>query len=148
MATTIDLQFDKCLKLGKIRKFSRGMALANKEIKSASSDLKSALNTFKQGNYKWVIIQCYYSMFHSARALLYVKNFREKSHRCLIIALRVLYVNNNRLNFMLIEALEKAKIFREDADYYDRWSEDVAKFLLDKAKEFLQTAKNLLKINL
>lgn len=98
MATTLDLEFEKCLKLGKIRTFSRGKILAVKELKTAQSDLKSAKSTFGQGNYKWATIQCYYSMFHSGRALLYAVNFREKSH-----------------------------------------------LLLNKAKEFLQQTKNLLK---
>lgn len=140
-----DLKFEKCLKRGKIRSFSRGNALAKKELKTAQSDLRSAKDTFKQNNYKWATIQCYYSMFHSGRALLYAKNFREKSHQCLIIALRVLYVNKNKLTFELLEALGKAKTLREEADYYDRWSEEATQILLDKAKEFLQTAKSMLK---
>lgn len=145
MATTLDLEFEKCLKLGKIRTFSRGKILAVKELKTAQSDLKSAKSTFGQDNYKWATIQCYYSMFHSGRALLYAVNFREKSHRCLIIALRVLYVNKNKLSFQSIEALEKAKMLREEADYYDRWSKEATQILLNKAKEFLQQTKNLLK---
>lgn len=145
MATTIDLEFEKCLQFKKIREFSRGKSLVNKELESAQSDLKSARETFKAKNYKWSTIQCYYSMFHSARALLYRENLREKSHGCLIVALRALYVNKNKLSFDFIEALERAKMLREDADYYDKWAEDAAEFLLDKAKLFLQTIENMLK---
>jgi len=145
MATTLDLELEKCVKQGKIRKFFRGKILFKKELTTAQSDLKSAQNTFKQNNYKWATIQCYYSMFHSARALLYAKNFREKSHRCLIIALRVFYVNKNKLSFQAIEALERAKMLREEADYYDQWSKNATQALLTTAKEFLQQAKNILK---
>lgn len=145
MDTIINLQFQRCLKLRKIREFSRGRDLAGKELKSAKSDLESAQETFKLGNYKWSTIQCYYSMFHSARALIYAKNFSERSHRCLIIALRVLYVNNGKLAFEFIEALERAKMLREDADYYDRWSDQATQFLLDKAKELLIEVKNILR---
>ena len=63
-------------------------------------------------------------------SLLYSKNFSEKSHRCLITALRVLYVNKGKLAFEFIEAFERAKMLREDADYYDRWSEEATEFLL------------------
>lgn len=144
MATTVDLEFEKCLKRNKIRIFYQGKSLASKELKAAQSDFKAAKETFKRRNYKWATIQCYYSMFHSARALLYVKNFREKSHRCLIIALRVFYVNKNKLKFQLIEALEKAKMLREEADYYDRWSKETTQTLLSSAEEFLREAKNIL----
>tara|TARA_Y100000310_G_scaffold183336_1_gene183455 strand:+ start:4985 stop:5428 length:444 start_codon:yes stop_codon:yes gene_type:complete len=146
METTINLEFEKCLKRGKIKPFSRGKFLAPKEMQTAKNDLKSAQVSFKQDNYKWAAIQCYYSMFHSGRALLFNKNFQEKSHYCLIVALRSLYVDKGKLSFQLIEALQKAKTLREEADYYDRWSQEATEFLLDQAREFLQTVKNLLKL--
>ncbi|MEI6846404.1 MAG: HEPN domain-containing protein [Candidatus Firestonebacteria bacterium] len=79
-----DLEFQDCLKRGKIKEFSRGKALVLKELASAESDLNIAKSTLKVKGYKWATIQSYYSMFHSARALLYSKDFREKSHYCLI----------------------------------------------------------------
>jgi len=85
-------EFEGCLKSQKIKLFSRGKILADKELKVAVSDLGQAKITFKNDNYKWATIQCYYSMFHSARALLYIKNYRERSHHCLIVAIRALYV--------------------------------------------------------
>jgi len=116
-------EFEECLKRGKIKEFSRGKALANKELDTAEFDLNRARKSFQDGDYKWATIQMYYSMFHSGRALLYNKNFRERSHWCLIAALRALYVEKGLLSVILIEALLKAKNLREDADYYDRWSE-------------------------
>lgn len=67
-------EHDDCLKRGKIKPFSRGVALAPKEIETAKADLDTARKTFRGGDYKWATIQIYYSMFHSARALLYMKN--------------------------------------------------------------------------
>ena len=84
-------------------------------------------------------------MFHSARALLYSNNLRERSHFCLIEAIRVLYVNKGLLGHWLIEALQKAKRLREDADYYGEFSKENAQDLLDKAKEFLEKAQAILK---
>ncbi len=144
MGTTRNLEFEKCLDKGKIRKFSAGKSLVKKEIVTAKSDLDWGLDSLKRGNYKWAVVQSYYSMFHSARALIYALGYREKSHYCLIVALRVLYVDKGKLSFELVEAFSRAKDLREDADYYDNWSRDGAEFLLGEAREFLATTKKIL----
>lgn len=136
--------FEDCLKEGKIKEFSRGKALVKKELESAEFDFKAAKESFKDKNYKWATIQTYYSMFHSARALLYDKNYREKSHYCLIEAIRALYVEKGQIGYWLIEALQKAKTLREGADYYSEFSKEGAKDLIEKAKEFLNKTKEIL----
>jgi len=138
-------EFQKCLKRGKIRVFSRGKALVDKELSAARSDLEEAKESFRRAKYKWSTIQSYYSMFHSARALIYNKNYRERSHYCLIVALRALYVETKQLSLSLIEALQKAKTLREQADYYGEFSKTTAYELLQSAKEFLNKAGEILK---
>jgi uncharacterized protein (UPF0332 family) len=81
------LEYDDCIRRGKIRSFSRGKSLASKELETSASDFERAKKTYKDGDYKWATIQIYYSMFHSARALLYSRNLREHSHFCLIEAI-------------------------------------------------------------
>jgi len=140
-----DTKFEDCRKRGKIRNFSRGKALVSKELNLALFDYNSARESFKRKNYKWATIQTYYSMFHSARALLYNNNLREKSHFCLIEAVRVIYVNKGLLGHIHIESFQKAKNLREDADYYGEFNLDNARDLLDKAKEFLEKVQDILK---
>lgn len=138
-------EFEKCLKRGKVRVFSRGKALVDKELSTARSDLGEAQESLGRAKYKWSTIQSYYySMFHSARALIYDKNYRERSHYCLIVALRALYVETKQLSFSLIEALHKAKTLREQADYYGEFSKATAYSLLGSAKEFLNEAGKIL----
>jgi len=72
----LTLEYDDCLKRGKIKPFTRGKSLVSKELETAVSDLERARKTYKDGDYKWATIQIYYSMFHGARALLYAKNLR------------------------------------------------------------------------
>jgi len=84
-------------------------------------------------------------MFHSARALLYSNNLREKSHACLIEAIRTLYVDKGLLGYWLIEAFQKAKRLREEADYYGEFSQENAQDLLYKSEEFLQKTRDILK---
>lgn len=136
--------FDECLKKGKIKEFSQGVFLASKEIRLAEEDLKSARGSFKEENYRWCVIQTYYSMFHSARALLYHKNYRERSHFCLGEAIRALYVEKGILDVFLIEALAEAKNLREAADYYGDYSDINSKKLLKKAKQFIEESKKII----
>ena len=138
-------EFEQCLKRNKIREFPRGKALLTKTLEIAQRDLERAEKTFNDKDYKWATIQSYYSMFHSARALLFAKNYREHNHYCLIVAMRVLYVETRLLPGSLVEALGKGKRLREDADYYDRWSEEGASFALKAAGDFHKKAQELIK---
>jgi len=45
-------EFERCLRSQKIKAFSRGKMLADKELKVAASDLEQAKITFKNDNYK------------------------------------------------------------------------------------------------
>jgi len=105
----VTLEYDECIKKGKIRSFSRGNSLASNELETAKSDLERARKTYKDGDFKWATIQIYYSMFHSARSLLYSKNLREHSHFCLIEAIRTLFVNTKQVPVHLLEGLREAK---------------------------------------
>lgn len=138
-------EFKECLKKQKLKKFSRGKALVSKELKTAEEDLKTAKVSFNNENYKWTTIQCYYSMFHSARALLYSKNYRERSHYCLIVALSVFYGEKGLMSVDLIEGFQRAKTLRENADYYDQWSKAGAEALLNSVSKFLIISTKLLK---
>lgn len=139
----MNVDYEGCLKRGKIKPFSRGVALISKELETASSDLTRAEKTYHEGDYKWATIQLYYSMFHSARALLYAKKLREHSHFCLIAAIKALYVETRKIPVRLLEGLKEAKALREDADYYNRWSGRGCEKLLKIAKEFLAMAISL-----
>ena len=116
-----------------------------KELNIARQDLLAAKESFNRNSFKWATIQAYYSMFHSARALLYSKNYREKSHYCLIVALKALYVEAKKLPINFIEALQKGKNLRENADYYDEWSQLGAENMINLAEEFLQKTHEILK---
>lgn len=138
-------QFKQCLDKGKIKKFNAAKNLVSKEFKSAQVDLKAALESFKRDNYKWATIQAYYVMFHSARALIYSKGYRERSHYCLIVALKTLFVAGGLLDAKLVEAIEIGKALRENADYESEFSQSSAQVLLEKAKLFLKKTEGILK---
>ena len=141
---TMSHAFDECLQRGKITKFSPGPRLAAKELRAAKMDLETALKSVSERNYKWGIIQSYYSMFHSARALIYSRGYREKSHFCLIEAVRTLFVETKEVNVTLVEALLEAKQLRESADYYGDFSDTNCTKLTGKATNFLTTTEKIL----
>lgn len=141
----MSLEYEDCIKRGKIKPFSRGKTLAPKEIEAAFSDLERARKTYRDKDYKWATIQIYYSMFHGARALLYIKNLREHSHFCLISAIKTLYVDTRQLPIRLLEGVQEAKNLREDADYYNRWSKEGCNRLLKLAEDFLNQAASIIK---
>jgi len=136
--------FQDCLRKGKIKNFSRGKSLAGKELRLAKEDLNSARKSFTDKNYRWCVIQVYYSMFHSARSLLYFKNYREHSHYCLNLAVRELYVKQDKIDVFLVEALSEAKNLREAADYYGDYSGINAKRLLGRAEKFIEKAGEII----
>lgn len=137
-------KFQDCLKRGKLKIFSRGKDLAGKELRIAEKDLNSAKNSLDEENFRWAVVQAYYSMFHSARCLLYNKNYREHSHHCLTEAIRDLYVATGNLSNLFLEDLIKAKQLREAADYYGDFSADNAKRLLKSAEKFIIETEKIL----
>ncbi|MBI5966292.1 MAG: HEPN domain-containing protein, partial [Deltaproteobacteria bacterium] len=92
--------------------------------------------SFERGNYKWATIQAYYSMFHTARGLIYAQKYREKSHYCLVIALERLYVERGLLDKVFVESLTIRKEMRESADYHSSFLRDGADNLIKAAEEF------------
>jgi uncharacterized protein (UPF0332 family) len=115
-----------------------------KEIEGAASDLEDAKDSLSRKKFKWATIQGYYSMFHAARALVYSKGFREKSHYALLVALRELF--GGQLEADSIEDFDEAMGLREEADYGLVFSEGAAREIVDDAEKFLSKAKAILHI--
>lgn len=145
MRKSNNLEFKRCIDKAKIVVFEKGPFLIPKELSSASDDLLSAKDSFKRENYKWATIQAYYSMFHTARALIYAQKYREKSHYCLVVAIEHLYVEKGLIAKEFVENLTLGKEMRESADYRSNFSKDGADDLIKAADKFLAIAKQLLK---
>jgi uncharacterized protein (UPF0332 family) len=137
-------EFDECLKRGKIVRFPAAKKLASKELDVAREDLKTSQKSLKQKGYKWATVQAYYAMFHAARTLLYHQGYREKSHYCLILAMKSFYVSKGVLEMRLVESLQMAKALREGADYENTFDAESAKALVAQAQEFVQVAEKVI----
>ena len=140
-------EFSKCLESKKIVPFAKGKNLVRKEISIARSDLSDAKAGYGNERYKWSTIQAYYAMFHAARALIYSQGYREKSHYCLAIALRALFVEANTMDAQSVRDFLNAMNLREAADYESEFSQAGAKAVIASADKFIQRATVILGIS-
>jgi len=135
------------LKAKKIIPFARGKNLVKKELSVAKSDLSDAKAGYENKRYKWSTIQAYYAMFHATRALIYSKGYREKSHYCLAVALRALFVDEGTMDAQLDRDLLNAMSLREAADYEAEFSQSGAKAVIASAEKFIEKAIAILGIS-
>jgi uncharacterized protein (UPF0332 family) len=128
----------------KLIKIGVDRELVIKEVEAAVSDLEEAKDSLSRERLKWATIQGYYSMFHTARALVYSKGFREKSHYALLVALRELF--KYELELELIQSFEDAMSLREEADYGLVFSEEGATSVVNGAEKLLNKVREILHI--
>lgn len=136
--------FKNCLDKKRLYKSDNAKVLATKELNSAIDDLTDAKFSFSKNRYKWATIQAYYAMFHAARALLYSKGYRERSHHCVVIGIEHLFGSEKLIYMKWVRALKNAMSLREDADYSDEYSKEGADASISNAEGFLKEAKRIL----
>ena len=136
--------FKQALDKRRILPFSDGKKLIHKELEASQQDLEEAKDRLSHNRFKYTTITAYYSMFHAARALLYNKEYREKSHHFLSIAIDALYVDEGEMKPRLARAFKNAMILREEADYHGEFSREGAEIAIQSAEEFLELARKIL----
>ena len=138
-------EFQRCLERKKIVPFEKGHTLVEKELRTAHEDLEIAKQGLSFEKFKWPTIQAYYSQFHSARALLYSRGYREKSHFCLLVAIKAIFVAQDLLKIEYTDAFYAGMILRENADYRSDFSKSGALAVIRNAEEFLIKATAILR---
>src|SRR3989304_9260215 len=137
-------QFKRYIEEGRLTRIEIDRKLILKEDEGATSDLEEAKDSLRRKKFKWATVQGYYSMFHSARALLYSKGFREKSHYALLVALRELF--RNQLELEIMQDFEEAMNLREEADYGLVFSEEASTRIVTNATKFLERTREILRL--
>lgn len=136
--------FKEALEKKKIFHFAKAKGLVSKELKVASDDLDEAKDRFKNERYKYATINAYYATFHAARALLFSKGYRERSHYALYVAIEALFVETRGLEKRYSRILKDSMSLREDADYGSEFSKEGASLSIKNAEEFLIKVKEVL----
>jgi uncharacterized protein (UPF0332 family) len=134
----------KRYKKGNIVQICIDNELIEKEIREARYDLESAENSITARNYKWAIIQSYYSMFHAFRGLLFSRGYKEKSHSGLKFAIKTLFVNYGVISDDIFLDFDFAMKAREMADYSYIYNEKIALNMLESNKKLIGEVENLL----
>ena len=137
-------EFKQCLENEKIVSFPKGKKLMGKELSVARNDLLDAKAGYESQRYKWSTIQAYYAMFHAARALIYSRGYREKSHYCLAVALRTLFVEEGQMEVKFVRDFLNAMSLREAADYEAKFSMEGANAVIVSAEKFIEKATAIL----
>lgn len=143
MGNDLSPALQKLLEERKLMKMRSDRKLVLKKIAAAKTDLKDAKESLESGKSKWSTIQGYYSMFHSARALLYDKGFREKSHYALLAAIRELYAQD--IERSLIRDFEHSMYLRQEADYGLKFSQSGAREVIETREKLYERALAILK---
>jgi len=139
------MNFRDCLSKGMIKKDKSAPERVKKSLEIAARFIVSSKKNLGIKELEMSEIASYNSIFHSSRALLFKREYTERSHVCVIIALKELYKDDDKL-LDLLNTFDKIRISRHNIQYGGILiDEDEAEFVYDFAKEFLVKVKNILK---
>jgi len=95
-----------------------------------------AKDLFSRERFKSAATLAYYTIFHTARALLYKKRYREKSHIQLAFAIKAFYVDEGLLPQEYYDNFIQALDFRELADYKSKFSKEGAEEYSSRGRSY------------
>ena len=136
------MDIETCLREGFLQRIKVQRDLVEKEFGEAKYDLKRARHAVEEGDFKWSIVKSYYSMFHSARAVLFSLGLKERRHFAIRVVLEDLNMRG-KLESRFLSDFSAALGAREDADYRYAYSQETAAYLLRAAEDFLARMKEL-----
>jgi uncharacterized protein (UPF0332 family) len=138
------MDIDELVRLGFIVRIAPAKDLAQKEFAESEYDLNAAKSELTAGNWKWAIVQAYYSMFHSAKAVMFLMGLKEKTHYSVGEFLEVLS-KEGKLESNFANDFRAAMCAREGADYHYKHPQHTAEEIVDLAEDFVERMKMLAK---
>jgi len=139
------ISYKLCVETGRIASFNAGPGMVRKELAVGKKDLEAAKESVKGGGFKWATIQAYYAFFHAVRSLLFLRKFREKSHRCLREALKALYIEPGQVPPEYYDKFGVAMDLREAADYKNIYSRKDAMTVIEDAEAMIEIARKIIR---
>ena len=138
------MSFDYCMKKGLIKKNLDAKKRVERELVSANKFLNSSKNIIKIDEFDSAFLSAYNSCFHFLRALLFYKGYIEKSHYCLIEALKSLY-SNEKILLELLETFDKIRQARHEIQYGGIFSDmEEVEHLIKLNEKIKTTCENIL----
>ena len=139
-------KYKDCIESGLLRKIPPSKDKSFRSFRKAEKWLQEANKTFKTGAFDSSVLASYLVMFHSARAVLFLDGFREKSHACVARYLEEKYVKTRKLEKKWVELLDHYREVRHTDQYNLSFfaTDEEAEKALDIASRFLERIKKLI----
>ncbi len=139
------MNFTECLNGGLIKKDLDASKKIEESFTISKRFLEEAEGNFKMRYYEACELLAYNSSFHSARALLFSKGYRERSHVCLVLALKSLFEKDPEI-MELLNTFDQLRLSRHNVQYGGSLvTEDKARIVVDFASRFYTLAAQRLK---
>ncbi len=107
----------ECFERDQLRRIPPDAKKARQSLETAKVKLAEAKGLSKAGFSSVAVVSAYASMFHSARALLYLDGVQEKSHYCLIAYVRETYTASGKVPPGLVTVMDAFRQARHDVMY-------------------------------
>ncbi len=135
-----------CIEKNMLRKSEITPEEVRNQLRIAGDYIKKAGLVYGKETYDISFLTAYISIFHSARALLYSKGYRERSHFCLFEFVRGEFKDKDPGMTRLAEVGHNYREARHLIQYEgSACSPDMAKGAIEDAKSFLKAAERLIK---
>ena len=95
------MNLEECFAKRLLVRVTKDAENASRSLQISRDYLADAARNNEIGCYKVVLILCYTSMFHAARALLFRDGVKERSHLCIPVYVRAQYPDLERLANLL-----------------------------------------------
>ncbi len=130
------MDFKSALEKGHLQKAEPNEEFAEKEFEEARLDLLEAKDRLAARRYKWATVSAYYAIFHSAKAFLFARGFKERAHYAIGLALDE-FAKVGVIDSRLANYFRAAMHARESADYHYDYSKETAVEVVSFAEEFV-----------
>ena len=135
------MKLEELLKKGLIHKQSIDNDEIAGSIAVSEHFLKRAKGNLKMGFFDVAFLLAYNAMFHTARALLFYKGYKERGHYAMIEALKELYKEDSQLQEYL-KVLDLYRITRHSIQYSGELSNELdAEAITKDAERFINFVK-------
>jgi len=138
------MKLEECKAKGLIRKDDSAKSRVKSSLESSKRFLNAAKKNLEIKELEMAEIAAYNSAFHSARSILFSKGYIERSHACLITALKELSSDVELKSFL--KTFDKLRLSRHNIQYGGSLAGfDEASFSVEFAEDFLEFVEKSLK---
>lgn len=139
--------FEEYLKKGLIRKEEEKQDLSKSHLRKTDYNLDFINYLLAEKRfYDWIIVGCYYAVYHAALALLSIKGYSSKQHQATLCGLIHLYYVPGYLDKEDIALVAKSSLEKEDVSYFveAKNKREIASYGI--SKEFNKNEAQMLKV--